>query len=87
MIFEAELPGGRAAFSTRYGGVSTGPFQSLNLAVKTGDENERVAERLRQAQGADLHEWLEPPGPPGWATMGRELRHAGGPSPTSPVSG
>ena len=28
---EAELPGARAAFSTRLGGVSEGPFESLNL--------------------------------------------------------
>ena len=28
---EADLPGARAAFSTRLGGVSEGPFESLNL--------------------------------------------------------
>jgi YfiH family protein len=34
---EAELPGGRAAFSTRLGGVSEPPYDSLNLAALTGD--------------------------------------------------
>ena len=32
---EAELPGSRAAFSTRVGGVSSGAFESLNLGVLT----------------------------------------------------
>ena len=35
---EAELPGARAAFSTRVGGVSEAPYDALNVAVKTGDE-------------------------------------------------
>ena len=44
---EAELPGARAAFSTRLGGVSEPPYASLNLAVKTGDEPGRVADNRR----------------------------------------
>ena len=44
---EAELPGARAAFSTRAGGVSEGPYASLNLAVKTGDEQGRVTDNRR----------------------------------------
>ena len=46
----------RVAFSTRVGGVSEGPFRSLNLGVLTGDEPERVVEnrrRLCAAVGAD----------------------------------
>lgn len=39
---EAELPGARAAFSTRVGGVSEGPFESLNLGLRTADEREPV---------------------------------------------
>ena len=35
---EAQLPGARAAFSTRLGGVSEAPYEALNVAVKTGDE-------------------------------------------------
>ena len=34
----AELPGARAAFSTRTGGVSSGPFESLNLGILTEDD-------------------------------------------------
>ena len=44
------------AFSTRAGGVSEGPFASLNLGRKTGDVPERVDEnrrRLCAATGAD----------------------------------
>ena len=39
---EAELPGARAAFTTRLGGSSAGPFESLNLGLLTDDEAERV---------------------------------------------
>ena len=47
---EAELPGARAAFSTRLGGTSEPPFDTLNLGLLTGDEPERVREnRLRLA--------------------------------------
>jgi purine-nucleoside/S-methyl-5'-thioadenosine phosphorylase / adenosine deaminase len=47
---EADLPGARAAFSTRLGGESTGPFESLNLGLKTQDQPDRVkANRLRLA--------------------------------------
>jgi polyphenol oxidase len=36
------------AFSTRIGGVSEGPFASLNLGRRTGDEGERVDENRRR---------------------------------------
>jgi YfiH family protein len=45
-----------AAFSTRLGGVSDGPFASLNLGVRSGDDVPRVLEnrrRLCAAVGAD----------------------------------
>lgn len=41
---EARLPGARAAFSTRLGGVSAPPYESLNLALLTGDDPARVRE-------------------------------------------
>jgi polyphenol oxidase len=44
-------------FSTRRGGVSEGPFESLNLGRMTGDDPERVDEnrrRLCEQVGADL---------------------------------
>jgi YfiH family protein len=45
---EAELPGARAAFSTRIGGVSEAPYDSLNIALKTGDQPAAVAENRRR---------------------------------------
>jgi YfiH family protein len=66
---EAELPGARAAFSTRLGGVSEGPYESLNVAVKTGDEPDRVREnrvRLAAALGLD----------PAAVVMGRQVHGA-----------
>jgi polyphenol oxidase len=53
---EAELPGARAAFSARLGGVSEGPFKSLNLGRLTGDRGEAVRKnrhRLAAAIGID----------------------------------
>lgn len=50
MTFEALLPGARVAFSTRCGGVSDGPYNSLNLGILTNDPPDRVGEnRLRLA--------------------------------------
>ena len=45
---EAELPGARAAFSTRVGGVSETPYDSLNVALKTGDAPAAVGENRRR---------------------------------------
>jgi polyphenol oxidase len=36
------------AFSTRVGGVSEGPYESLNLGILTGDDSERVVENRRR---------------------------------------
>jgi YfiH family protein len=66
---EAELPGARAAFSTRLGGVSEAPYASLDIAIKTGDEPERVREnrhRLAAALGID----------PGKVVMARQVHGA-----------
>ena len=49
---EAELPGARAAFSTRVGGVSEGPYESLNVAIKTGDDPDRVRENRGRLAGS-----------------------------------
>jgi YfiH family protein len=49
---EAELPGARAAFSTRVGGVSEAPYDALNVAVLTGDDRERVSENRSRLAGA-----------------------------------
>lgn len=45
---EADLPGARAIFSTRLGGVSEGPYSSLNIGILTGDERERVVANRRR---------------------------------------
>src|SRR5437764_14874717 len=36
--FAVDLPGARAAFSTRRGGHSTGPYERLNLGWLTADD-------------------------------------------------
>src|SRR5215207_7075584 len=62
-----DLPGGTVLFTTRHGGVSEGPYASLNLGLWTQDERERVLEnrarvaalagipRERFAQGRQVH--------------------------------
>ncbi|HSD79133.1 MAG TPA: polyphenol oxidase family protein [Solirubrobacteraceae bacterium] len=47
---ELELPGGGVLFTTRRGGVSEGPFASLNLGPQTGDDPARVDENRRRVQ-------------------------------------
>jgi polyphenol oxidase len=50
-----DLPGATALFTTRRGGVSQGPYASLNVGVLTDDDPERVAanrERVRAHAGA-----------------------------------
>ena len=49
---EAELPGARAAFTTRVGGISKAPYDALNVAIKTGDEPGRVVDNRRQIAAA-----------------------------------
>ena len=49
---EAELPGAVAAFSTRAGGVSEPPFDTLNLGISTGDERDVVRQNRRRAAEA-----------------------------------
>ncbi|GAC1325466.1 MAG: peptidoglycan editing factor PgeF [Thermoleophilaceae bacterium] len=84
---DVALPGGRAAFTTRAGGVSEGPYESLNLGASTADaplhvrENRRrVAAALelgrpataRQVHSARILEWTEP------ARAGEPLAEADG---------
>src|SRR5262245_38933689 len=44
----ADLPHGRALFSTRAGGVSGGPYESLNLGLLTEDAPANVSENRRR---------------------------------------
>jgi hypothetical protein len=51
---EAELPDARAAFTTRVGGMSSGPFDSLNLGLLTDDDSATV-----HANRAEMCEAIE----------------------------
>ncbi len=56
-VIRWEVDGYEVAFTTRVGGVSEGPYASLNLGRKSGDDVERVDENRRiacDAIGADL---------------------------------
>jgi YfiH family protein len=53
----AELPGARILFSSRHGGVSDGPFDSLNLGLLTDDAPEHVAENRRRLGSIAGHPW------------------------------
>lgn len=46
-VFALDLPGARVAFSTRLGGVSEGPYESLNLGILTDDDQGLVAHNRR----------------------------------------
>jgi len=52
----------RAVVTTRRGGVSSGPYSSLNLAQHTGDDRACVAENRRRVQatlGLEAVRWLD----------------------------
>jgi hypothetical protein len=52
-----DLDGATALFTTRHGGISEGPYASLNLGRRTGDDGARVEanrERLGEVAG---HDW------------------------------
>lgn len=79
MIDTLELPGARAIFSTRRGGVSEGPYESLNLGILTDDEPDRVIEnrgRLAHAAGVEPSNVVM-----GWQVHGTNLCIWGGADP------
>jgi polyphenol oxidase len=47
-VIRVALPGAEALFSTRRGGISEGPYESLNLGILTDDDPERVSENRRR---------------------------------------
>jgi YfiH family protein len=54
-VIELTLNGARVLFSTRQGGASEGPYESLNLGILTDDAPDRVSEnRRRLAEQASL---------------------------------
>ena len=59
MHLTVDLPGARGLFTTRHGGVSTGPYASLNLGPWTDDDPAAVAEnRARVAAAAGVRHLL-----------------------------
>jgi YfiH family protein len=77
VIDTLELPGARAIFSTRQGGVSEGPYRSLNLGILTEDQPARVVEnrgRLARAAEVDPARVVM-----GWQVHGTDLREWDGP--------
>lgn len=74
---DLELPGARVRFTTRAGGVSEGPYASLNLGRWTDDDPAAVAENrrraaddtpiafARQVHGTDVVPLDAPPSPDG----------------------
>ena len=47
-VLRWDVPGCEVVFSTRRGGVSVGPFESLKLGRKTGDDVSHVDENRRR---------------------------------------
>jgi YfiH family protein len=54
---DADLPHARAVFSTARGGVSSGPYDSLNLGMLTADAPENVTENRRRLGETVGHPW------------------------------
>jgi polyphenol oxidase len=79
MTFRFDLPGAQVMFSTRAGGFSSGPYESLNLGLLTGDDRDLVIRnRLRLAEQADV----EPASVAmGWQVHGTDIREWEGPDP------
>jgi polyphenol oxidase len=79
VLDELALPGARAIFSTRNGGVSEGPYRSLNLGILTDDDPRNVAEnrrRLAAAARVDARRVVM-----GWQVHGTNLREWDDPDP------
>jgi YfiH family protein len=68
----------RAAFTTRYGGVSSGPWASFNLAAHVGDEPAAVAENRRLLRRA-----LALPAEPRWLEQAHGIAVAVLPAPAN----
>ncbi len=65
----AGVPGLDALVTTRHGGASTGPFASLNLGGRTGDEADAV--RTNRTRAASIVG-----APPAWLTFGQQVHGA-----------
>ena len=79
MAYEVDLGEAKVVFSTRNGGVSEGPYESLNLGILTEDEPERVAENRRRLVSELL---LDPQHVAmGWQVHGTDIATWDGPPP------
>lgn len=75
-MIELDLAGARVAFTDRRGGVSEGPYDSLNLGILTDDDPQSVAEnrrRLAVALDRDPERVAM-----GWQVHGDEIREWNG---------
>jgi YfiH family protein len=73
------LPNATVTFTTRQGGVSEGPYESLNLGILTDDDPANVTENRRRAAS---EAGVEPERMAmGWQVHGTELREWTGPPP------
>jgi polyphenol oxidase len=73
------LPNATVTFTTRQGGVSEGPYESLNLGILTDDDPGRVTEnRHRAAREAGVHPDQMAMG---WQVHGTDLREWSEPPP------
>ena len=82
MIDVLDLPGARAIFSTRQGGVSEGPYESLNLGLLTDDDPDRVREnraRLARESGVAGERVVM-----GWQVHGTDIQQWDGPAEGEP---
>jgi polyphenol oxidase len=77
--YEVDLGEAQVVFSTRNGGVSDGPYESLNLGILTDAEPERVAENRRRLVNEVL---LDPQHVAmGWQVHGTDIATWDGPPP------
>jgi hypothetical protein len=70
--FRVALPGAEVLFSTRQGGFSQGPYESLNLGLLTGDDRELVIRnrrRLAEQAAVDPERVAM-----GWQVHGNDIR-------------
>jgi polyphenol oxidase len=78
-VIDIELPGARVTFTTRRGGVSEGPYSSLNLGILTDDDPARVTrnrELVAEEMGIDPSAVVM-----GWQVHGAEIAEWSAPPP------
>jgi YfiH family protein len=78
-MIELALPGAHVAFTTRVGGVSEGPYRSLNLGILTDDDPRRVGRNrslMAEALGLQADSIAM-----GWQVHGAEIAEWDAPPP------